>query len=260
MQETGIAMGERTQGGPVRLAILLFSIAGLLILAVKTTGGGGGPISHVEPNPGKVVAVLSRRSIPVDVQTKLAAWSQVPNGAAAIDVGGATYVLGGLSRGGKPVGTVLRRVGTGPYTRVAKLPVPVSGAAVAHVGDRIYAIGGRLRGGKASAQIEEYDIATEHSVIAGTLPHPLEQAAALNLGGFVYVIGGVVGKAPTAQILRFDPFRETVALAGRLQLPAAGGRGVTSRAGLGYVVGDTSPGIGRVNFVITVQGPRGVKP
>jgi hypothetical protein len=254
-------MGERGQGGPVRLAILMVSILGLVGVAVKTTGGSGGAVAHVEPNPGKVMAVITRRTIPADVRTKLAAWSHVPSGASAIDVGGATYVVGGFNRGGKPVGSVLRRVGIGgPYTRVAKLPVPVTGAALAHVGDRVYAIGGSLKGGKPSDKIEEYDIATEHSVIAGTLPHPLTQASALNLGGFVYIIGGVVGDTPSRAILRFDPFRETVALAGRLQLPAAGGRGVTSRAGVGYVVGARGSGIGPVNFAVTVQGPRGVKP
>lgn len=246
----------------MRLAILLVSIIGLLGAAVKTVGGSGGAVAHVEPNPGKVTAVVARGGVPLDVQTKLAAWSHIPKGAGAVDVGGATYVLGGESGGRNhaTVGSVLRRVGTEPYIRVARLPVPVTGAAIAHVGDRIYAIGGRLRGGKPSDKIEEYDIATEKSVVAGTLPQPLEQTAALNLGGFVYILGGSVNGTPSRAILRFDPFRETVALANHMLFPVVGGIGTTSRSGVGYVVGATSPRIGRINLAVSVVGPRGVKP
>ncbi|SRR5581483_7882452 len=256
------AMAESGQGGPVRLAILFVSILGLIGLAVKTTGGSGGAAAHVEPNPGRVVAMVARGAVPADVRTKLDAWSHIPTGAAAVDVGGATYVLGGEGKGHNhaTVGTVLRRVKAGPYTRVAKLPAPVSDPAVAHVGDRVYAIGGRLRGGKPSNEIEEYDIATEHSVIAGTLPHAVEGAAALSLGDFVYVVGGSVNGAPSREILRFDPFRETVDPAGRLPVPAAGGIGTTSRDGSGWVVGAGSPASGRINFVLTLHGGRSTPP
>ena len=46
-------------------------------------------------------------------------------------------------------------------------------AAAAVVGDRLYAIGGRLAGGKLSDEVQEYDVATEHSVIAARLPNSL---------------------------------------------------------------------------------------
>lgn len=252
----------KTQGGPVRLAILLASIAGLLVLAVKTSGGSSGPHATVEPNPGQITAVLTRRPIPPDVQTKLEAWNHVPPGATAIDAVGSTYAFGGFSgpHNRQPGTAVLRRTGTGPYEQVAKLPVAVSNPAVAHIGARIYAFGGDGPGGRPTKLIEEHDVATKHTVVVTTLPHPITRAAALSLGGFVYILGGMVGKTPSRQILRFDPFRETVALAGHLQFPLVGGRGVTSRAGVGYVVGATSPGLGPVSLVVTVHGPHGVKP
>jgi hypothetical protein len=261
MAESPAMAQTTTQGGPVRLAILLVSIAGLLLLAVKTSGGSSSAPASIEPNPGQITAVLTRRPIPPDVQTKLQAWNHVPPGATAIDAVGSTYAFGGYTgpHNLKPDSAVRRRDGTGPYQEVAKLPVPVSNPAVAHVGARIYTFGGEGPGGP-SRLIEEHDVATKHTIVVTRLAHPITRAAAVSLGGFIYILGGMVGKTPSRQILRFDPFRQTVAPAGRLQFPMVGGRGVTSRAGVGYVVGGTSPGLGAVNLVVTLHGRHGAKP
>jgi hypothetical protein len=143
-------MGDAGQGGPVRLGILLACLAALIAVGVKTVEGtegasAGSTAGH--GSPGRILAVASRRSIPRAVRRQVA----VPpaHGSAAIRVAGATYLLGGMRRGPRgrrlPVASVLRRVGAGRGTRVAKLPTPVSGAVAAVVGDRLYAIGGRLR-------------------------------------------------------------------------------------------------------------------
>src|SRR3954447_931836 len=98
-------MGDSVQGGPVRLAILLASAAGLIVLGMKTTGGPDGASASRTARhgtPGRIVAVVSRRSVPLIVrrQVRLPA----PHGAAAIRVAGATYLMGGTrknTRGGR---------------------------------------------------------------------------------------------------------------------------------------------------------------
>ena len=254
-------MGDAGQGGPVRLGILLACLAALIAVGVKTVEGtegasAGSTAGH--GSPGRILAVASRRSIPRAVRRQVA----VPqtHGSAAIRVAGATYLLGGIRRGPRgrrlPVASVLRRVGTGRGTRVAKLPTPVSGAVAAVVGDRLYAIGGRLRNGKLSGQVQEYDVATEHSVIATRLPKPLWRASALTLDGYVYVLGGATAGGPTASILRFDPWQDAVSRAGHLPVRATGGGAAAIRLRRGYLVGASVPGAGRLNFTITLRGPR----
>src|SRR2546422_1060883 len=130
-------MAGAGDGGPVRLAILIASIAGLIVLGVKTGGGQGAAASH---------------------------------------------------------GMVGRSPGT-----------------VAAVGDRLYAFGGSLASGKASGLVQEYDIATEHSVIAARLPQPLTRSSAVTLDSFVYLLGGISGGSPSTAILRFNPWQDAVA-------------------------------------------------
>jgi hypothetical protein len=250
------------QGGPVRLAILLASIAGLIVLAFEASGGPEGASASHGPSsghgvPGKIVAIPSRRQLPLAVRRQFI--PPRPSGAAAIKVAGATYLIGGTRRNGRaskvPVASVLRSVGGGPSTRVAKLPTPVTGAAAAMVGDRLYTIGGRLASGKSSDEVQEYDIATEHSVIAARLPGPVSRASALTLDGFVYLLGGARDRAPSKPILRFNPWRDTVATAGHLPLPAMGGAATATRSHRGYLVGASVPGASRLNFVLTLRTP-----
>jgi Kelch motif len=254
-------MRDSGQGGPVRFAILLASIAGMVVLGVKTTGGpDGASASHAAGHgtPGKIIAVVSRRRVPFVVRHQV----KLPraHGAAAIRAAGATYLMGGTRRSARgkavPVASVLRIAGTGRPTRVAKLPLAVSGATAAVVGDRLYAIGGRLPNGKASDEVQEYDIATERSVVAVRLPKPIAHAAALTLDGYVYLLGGLTGGEPRASILRFDPWRDAVSPAGHLPVRASGGAAAAVRLRRGYLVGARVPGTSRLNFVITLRGPR----
>jgi Kelch motif len=251
-------MGDSGQGGPVRLGILLASLAALAVIGVKSVNeGASASRTAAHGSPGRILAVATRRRIPRAVRRQVA----VPRaqGGAAIRVVGATYLLGGRRRdshrGHKPTASVLRIVGGGPATRVAKLPTPVAGATAAVVGDRLYAIGGRLSNGKLSGQIQEYDVATEHSVIAARLPKPLWRASAVTLDGYVYVLGGANEGGPTASILRFDPWRDAVSPAGHLPVRATGGLAAAIRLRRGYLVGTSVPGDGRLNFTITLRAP-----
>jgi hypothetical protein len=249
-------MADAGQGGLVRLGILLASIAALIVVWVKTLDESASATrTTAHGAPGSIIAVAARRPIPKIVRRQV----RLPRGrgVAAIRVAGATYLLGGTRRDthGRrvPVASVLRRAGNGPAARVAKLPSPVTGAAAAGVGDRLYAIGGRLAGGGLSDEVQEYDVATEHSVIATRLPKPLWHASALTLDGYVYVLGGAGGGGPTASILRFDPWRDSVSRAGHLPVRATGGAAAAVRLRRGYVVGARAPGAGRLNFAITLR-------
>jgi hypothetical protein len=244
----------------VRLAILLGSLTGLLVLALHAIGGAASA-SHRPATPrvsGKIVAIAARRTLPLSVSRQLAE-PRAP-GVATIRTPRVTYLLGGTRRGAKghkvPVASVLSRVGGGRPTRVAKLPVAVTDAAGAAVGDRIYALGGRLANGRPTDLIEEYDVATERSVIAGRLPHPVTDSAALTLDDFVYLVGGLVGDSPTREIVRFDPWRGTTALAGHLPVPASGGVAAVSRLRRGYLANARVPGASPLDFEITLR-PRG---
>ena len=256
-------MGDSLQGGPVRLAILLASIAGMVVLGVKTAGGSDASASHgtAHGQAGIIVAVRARGSIPALVGQRLGALPH-KRGAAPVATGGSTiYLLGGTQRtahGGRiPVGSVLRIDGPGERTRVAKLPTPVTGAAAAAVGDRLYAIGGRLANGKPSNEVQEYDIATEHSVIAARLPEGVSQASAVTLDGFVYVLGGDAGRGPSASILRFDPWADAVAPGGRLPVPVFGGAAAAVRPHYAYLVGATGPGGALAPYSLTLKPGRG---
>ncbi len=247
------------EGGRLRAAILLASIAGLLVLGVKTVGGTQGASASRraaarDRSPGKVVAIAARRALPLSVRRQISASS--PPGVATVRTSRATYLLGGSRPGARgaavPVASVLRTTGHGPAERVAKLPVAVTGAAGAVVGDKVFALGGMLAGDRPSDLIQEYDVATERSVIAAKLPAPVTDSAALTLNGFVYLVGGLVGGAPSRAIVRFDPLRGTAAVAGRLPVPASGGVAAASRRHRGYLVGADVPGTSPLDFEITV--------
>ncbi|HEY6652816.1 MAG TPA: hypothetical protein VI028_01690 [Solirubrobacterales bacterium] len=251
-------MAGSGDGGPVRLAILVASIIGLIVIGVRTAGGPQGASASrraaARDHPaGKVVAIAARRALPLSVRRQMGAPRSA--GVATVRTSRATYLLGGTRPGAKgtrvPVASVLRVMGNGPPTRVAKLPVAVTDAAGAALGDRIYALGGRLANGRATDLIQEYDVATEHSVIAGKLPGPVTNGSALTLDGFVYLVGGLVDGSPTRAIVRFDPWRATTALAGHLPVPASGGVALASRSRRGYLVGASVPGAQSLDFELT---------
>lgn len=253
-------MAGAGDGGPVRLAILVASIAVLAVLGVKGTGGSPGASASSraaarDHAPGEIVAIAARRSLPLSVRREIAL-PRAPR-VATIRTSHATYLLGGIRRGSRgasiPVASVLRATGDGPPTRVAKLPVAVTDAAGAAIGDRIYALGGRLANGRATDLIQEYDVATEHSVIAGKLPGPVTNGSALTLVGFVYLVGGVINGSATRAIVRFDPWRDTAALAGHLPVPASGGVALASRSRRGYLVGASVPGAQSLDFELTLR-------
>jgi hypothetical protein len=141
---------------------------------------------------------------------------------SAVTVGGAAYLIGGFN-GKSPSAGVLQTTDGIRFTRVARLPTPVRYAAVAATQDKIYVFGGELANGRDTNEIQEYDIATEHSVIAGHLAEPVAHSSAVLLRGGIYLIGGRRAGAPSDQVLRFDPNRNVALPAGRLPVPVFDG-------------------------------------
>jgi hypothetical protein len=253
-------MAGAAEGGRLRLAILIGSLAGLVALGVKTGGGTQGASASRraearDHTPGKVVALAARRKLPASVRREFggprAPW------VATIRASRSTYLMGGTRTGPKgtrvPVASVLRRTGHAAPIRVAKLPFAVTDAAGAAVGDRLYVLGGQLANGKPTDLVQEYDVATERSVVAGRLPERVSDGSALTLDGFVYLVGGVVHGTPTRAIDRFDPWRGRAALAGHLPVAARGGVAIATRRQRGYLVGAKVPRAPGVNFEIRLR-------
>ena len=134
---------------------------------------------------------------------------------SAVPVGGSAYVLGGFD-GQAPSGSVLQTTSGRAFTRVARLPTPVRYTAATVLNDRIYAFGGELADGSDTSEIQEYDVATERTVVAGHLSDPVSHASAVTLDGAIYLLGGRVNGHASDQILRFDPTRNVAVPAGHL--------------------------------------------
>jgi hypothetical protein len=154
---------------------------------------------------------------------------------SAIPVGGAVYILGGYD-GQSPVDSVLRTTDGSTLKAVATLPTAVRYTAVATLDNRIYAFGGELGTGADSNEIQEYDVASGRTRIAGRLTQPVSHASVVVLNGFIYLLGGRRNGAASDQILRFDPARGTAVPAGRLPSPVFDGAAATA-SGVGYLVG-----------------------
>jgi hypothetical protein len=250
-------MAGAGEGGPVRLAILLGSLASLLLLGLHTIGGAASASHRLETAraPGKIAALAARRGLPLSVRRQLG----IPRapGVATIPTSHGIYLVGGSRRGAKgarvPIATVRRATGNGRPTRVARLPVPINDAAGAAVGDRIYALGGLVASGRPTNLIQVYDVSTRRSAIAGRLPEPVADGAALTLDGFVFLAGGLVDGSPTRAIVRFDPHRRSGVLAGHLPVAASGGVPAASRARRGYLVGAAVPGDSSLNLELTLR-------
>jgi hypothetical protein len=209
-------MAGSGEGGPVRLAILIGSLAGISLIGFHTLSEGASA-SHLFAGgrgPGKIVALAPRRALPRSVRRALAA---------------------------------------PPVRPRLKLRVSVKAAATATLGETTYVLGGVRASGRPTDLIQSYVPRTHRSRVVGRLPRPVTHGAALTLDRFVYLLGGVTGGSPTRAIVRFSPGRRTVVLAGHLPVPARGGVPVASRSRRGYLVGAKVPGAAPLDLEITLR-------
>ena len=104
--------------------------------------GGGSPatVGHGPGVPGPLAPPASAGSLPAP-----------RSDAAAVTIGGTTYVVGGYD-GSKPDAAVLATADGRTFTTVATLPVPVRYPAAAALGGQIYVFGGQAITGPEPAR------------------------------------------------------------------------------------------------------------
>lgn len=202
---------------------------------------GGGNTSELDLvqalEPGRVAETVGR--LPESISD-----------LSSVVVGQAVYLFGGFNGTG-PSPSVLQTTDGRTFTRVARLPVPVRYAAVAATQDKIYVFGGELASGRDTKDIQEYDIATERSVVAGHLPAPLSHASAVSLDGGLFLIGGRRLGSASDRILRFDPIRNVAFPAGRLPVPVFDGAARTD-GDHAYLVGGLGSNASPLDTVISL--------
>ena len=119
--------------------------------------------------------------------------------AAAAEVAGRIYLLGGEHHG-TTVSTV-QTIDPGPgAARIAgQLPMPITEATAVVLDDAILLIGGRS-GGRTLDTVQGYDPATGALTVVGHLPYPVADAGAAVVDGVAYVVGGET-PAVTASVI-----------------------------------------------------------
>jgi outer membrane protein assembly factor BamB len=140
------------------------------------------------------------------------------------------------------------------FRTVARLAQPVRYPAVAALDGKLYVFGGEWNN-VASKAIQVIDTATGAEQTS-TLPEARTQASAFTLGGAIYLTGGLVGSAPSADILRFDPRTQRFTAMGSLPNPVADAASAVAD-GVAYLVGGESnaPMSGIVVLQPTTTGP-----
>ena len=193
--------------------------------------------------------------------------------AAAVSIGGTTYLVGGYD-GTRPDASVLATRNGRTFTVVAALRVPVRYPAVAALDGQIFVFGGQaITGPQAGAPvraIQEIDPARHTAAVIGELPEPLAGAAAVTVDGEVLVAGGestaaqhrVPGLGTTqlaagspdggagaaspvtatvSTIWAFDPASRRLLPAGHLQVPVSHAAAVVAGS-TAWIVGGESNG------------------
>ncbi len=193
--------------------------------------------------------------------------------AAAVSIGGTTYLVGGYD-GTRPDASVLATRDGRTFAVVAALRVPVRYPAVAALDGQILVFGGQAvtgpRAGVPVRAIQEVDPARHTAAVIGELPEPLAGAAAVTVDGEVFVAGGETtaaqhlvpglgttqlttggpdggggaaspATATVSNIWAFDPASRRLLAAGRLQVPVSHAAAVVAGS-TAWIVGGESNG------------------
>jgi hypothetical protein len=243
------------------------------VLALDPVSGATRPIGQLAaPVTGSAAAMLAGQPVIFGgtasigaptvqaVAAPLGALPSARSGLAAVTLGGTAYLLGGCNAGSFPAGILATRDGR-QFRTVARLPVPACYAAAAAVGRRVWLFGGRTAAGPTDV-IQQVDLGSGAARVVGHLPYRLTGAAAFELDGTIYLAGGRAtaaaapparpagtGPAPagarpapaaraSAAVLRYEPGRGHLAVAGQLPVPVAGAAAAVI-GGTAYLVGGT---------------------
>jgi hypothetical protein len=157
---------------------------------------------------------------------------------SAVTLGGTAYLAGGYDGTSYDPGVLATTDGR-HFRVVARLAVPVRYPAVAGVGNQLWVFGGETPSGPSNV-IQQVDLATGHTRVAGHLPRGLAGAAALILDGRIYVAGGQTTRPGPAGIsgavFSYSPGQRGVRAAGTLPVPAAYAAAAV-RGGQAFLIG-----------------------
>ncbi|HHY95504.1 MAG TPA: prepilin-type N-terminal cleavage/methylation domain-containing protein, partial [Firmicutes bacterium] len=164
------------------------------------------------------------------------------SGAAAVNLQGKIYLLGGSAQEG--LGDRVWRYDppTGEWQALGcSLPGKVQWAGAAAAGDNIFLFGGTVNGLGTTGIVKVNPHTEEVSSVACSLPWPVSGITAVSWGEDIYLFGGSAQfsgfTGVISQILRFDPDTETLKDTGARTPTGAGQMAVAARADGIYVFG-----------------------
>ena len=207
----GIAIGTvLLTRGPSRVQAPAFSVVVTPTVATPTVATTTAPATTVATAPRVTAAAQARAAA-----ERLAAELPVElDSTALLQVGGAVYAVGGLTRGGKPTAAIWRLdLAGGPARRVGMFIEPLTDAAVARRGGVLYLAGG-WTGEKLATAVLSWSPGRAPALVA-RLPVALRGAAAGFAGSLLYVAKG-------SNVFAVDVGAGTVARAAKLPLKLRG--------------------------------------
>jgi N-acetylneuraminic acid mutarotase len=129
------------------------------------------------------------------------------DGAAAVFVDDALFVVGGATADGFSSRVDRYDVRTGAWKTVANLEVPRRHVAAVAVREKIFVFGGKGPRGPV-AEVEVVDVRTGKVTQAASMPTPRYFASAALYRGRVFVAGGTMGWGRSAVVEVYDPGRD----------------------------------------------------
>ncbi|NJO84878.1 MAG: hypothetical protein HC828_20345, partial [Blastochloris sp.] len=166
----------------------------------------------------------------------LAPLEAVQEAAAAVNVQGSIYLIGGVNADG--VTGAVRRYDpdNDTWRSLANKPTPVTNAQAAVVNGLVYVPGGELQDGTTTNVVEVYDPVQGTWSTAPDLPTPRSGYGLVAFEGQMYLLGGTDGETIHDEVYVFDPDSESWSQETTLPTPRAYG-GAAVIEGKIYVVG-----------------------
>lgn len=190
-------MSPERRRGLVRLAILLGSIAGLLVLGLNvvsgSSGGGSGASRQAEEQsasaaPATLKAAVSRVRLPVAVHGETVA-TAIPS----------LLVIGGETAAGSTDRVYRLDPATGRTAAYGSLAQPLHDAAAATVNGRTLVFGG---GNVSTLSTVQALTPGGTARPVGHLPESLSDLSAVPVGGAAYTVGGYDGQQPSGSVFQ----------------------------------------------------------
>jgi YVTN family beta-propeller protein len=175
--------------------------------------------------------------------------------AAAVQIGGFVYVLGGGTNAGTQSERILRvPAAGGRATVVGRLPTPTSDLAAAVIHGTAYVVGG-YTGARWLDTIVSWRPGAASRVVA-RLPSPLRYAAVTSASGELVIAGGSLKNGSASDVvLTYRPGSASVVRIGRLPV-ATTHAAAAALDGVAYVVGGRGAAVGTATARIVAVDPR----